>query len=292
MSKFREYSTRLETVGSMRRVTSTMKMVSASHLHRAQGELKLPDPLRAALLRQWSLLKSLDFAHHRVCQTPPARDSKVLMLIITANRGLCGSFNHSIVRSTREWVKQHARQHSLPPQALYIGMKGYQMLHHEIAECLPPMSTPAYPKARDSGKLCGFVVDNYLNGVYDEIWLSSNRFHAVSDVRPHLRRLLPLRPERIQRALDELEEEVKVILEPADDRLIDALIYQWIHLDIYSALLHSIASEHASRVIAMENATFNLTNMGTELTLLRNQARQATITNELTEIVSGAESLE
>lgn len=293
MANFREYSVRLQSIGNMHRVTGTMKMVSASHLHRAQNELKMPEPFAAALRALWPAVKTLPFTTHRVCAAPPLRASRVLMVVLTANRGLCGSFNYAIVREIRQWLNAERTVREIVPAAIYVGQKGWQLLKAELPALDAPTTLPSKPKASDTAAISRRVIESFLSKEHDEVWIAGNRFKSANQVEPQIRRLLPLDPQRIAQALTQPDsEELETILEPQDDRLIDALTRQWVHLDIYTALLNSVAGEHASRVIAMENATSNLSRISKELTLLRNRARQAAITNELTEIISGAESLE
>lgn len=276
---------------SMRRVTATMKMVAASHLHRAQAELRLPEPFTAALQGVLPVLKRKAVAKHRVCALPPEQRSRVLLVVLTANRGLCGAFNSSVVREVRRWVREQTETRGIVAEAIYVGQKGYAVLKQDVSACMKPVNTTIHPKVKETAVISRYVMDNFLKGRYDEVWIAGNRFISVMTHEVELRRILPFRPVCAVGGASSVEAP-EPLIEPADDRIIDAVMRQWVHLDVYAALLNSVASEHASRVIAMENATLNLIRMGKEQALLRNRARQAAITNELTEIVSGAESLE
>jgi F-type H+-transporting ATPase subunit gamma len=295
MANFREYSARLASMSGMRRVTATMKMVAASHLHRAQAELRLPEPFAASLQGLLPVVKRLAFDKHRVCVQPPERGSRVLLVVMTANRGLCGAFNSAVVREVRRWVREQTQARGIAVEAIYAGQKGYAALRQEVGACMKPVNVTAHPKARETTVISRCAVEGFLANRYDEVWGVGNRFVSTMNHETKLRRLLPFQPARIAEAMAAAAEAspdvVKPVIEPADSRMIEAITRQWIHLDVYTALLNSVASEHASRVIAMENATVNLMRMEKELILMRNRARQAAITNELTEIVSGAESL-
>jgi len=292
MANFREYSARLTSMGGMRRVTATMKMVAASHLHRAQTELHLPEPFAAALWNLTPVIKHAEiFAKHRVCQSPPEKGSRVLLVVMTSNRGLCGAFNNSVVREVKRWVKEQTAARAVQVEAIYAGQKGYTALRHEIQPCMKTVDVSAHPKAKEIVTISRHAMDCFLAKQYDEVWLAGNRFVNTMTHETQILRLLPyqanptlVRPENIPEALPR-------IIEPSDTRMLEAIIRQWVHLDVYYAMLHSVTSEHAARVMAMENATVNLRRMEKEMILLRNRARQAAITNELTEIVSGAESL-
>jgi len=291
MANFREYSSRLASMGGMRRVTATMKMVAASHLHRAQTELHLPEPFAVALWNLVPVLRMTGFATHLVCQPPPKKDSRVLLVVMTSNRGLCGAFNNSVVREVRRWVKEQTAARGIRAEAIYAGQKGCLGLRNEIPACMKTVDVTAHPKAKDIVAISQHATDSFLGRKCDEVWIAYNRFVNTMTHDTEIVRLLPYdehprvaRPEKLPRTAPD-------IIEPNDYRMLEAIIRQWVHLDVYNALLNSVASEHASRVMAMENATVNLRRMEKELILLRNRARQAAITNELTEIVSGAESL-
>lgn len=292
MANFREYSAQLDSMSSMRRVTATMKMVAASHLHRAQTELHLPEPFEARLRSLLPVTKRVSVEKHRVCVQPPERGSRALLVVMTANRGLCGAFNISVVREVRRWLQEQTEARGIEVEAIYAGQKGYLALKSEVSACMPPIIISVHPKVKETAVISRFAVDGFLQGRYDEVWVACNNFVSTMTHKTATKRLLPFDPKLVAAATKRVEEdETELILEPPDDRMIDALTRQWIHLAVYTSLLNNVASEHASRVMAMENATVNLMRMEKELALLRNRARQAAITNELTEIVSGAESL-
>lgn len=291
MANFREYSARLTAMSGMRRVTATMKMVAASHLHRAQSELKLPVPFAEAL---WSLVpvaRREVFASHRINLAPPERDSRILLLVISANRGLCGAFNSAVIRETRRWAAEQRETRGARIDAIYAGQKGYAALWRDIPSIMKVAVASAHPQAKETMALSKYAVDAFLSDRVDEVWLIGNRFVNSMSFEPRLYRLFPYQElPKIGRPEKE-PTEVPRLIEPDDTRMLEAIARQWVHLGVYYALLHSVASEHAARVMAMENATVNLRRMEKDLLLLRNRARQAAITNELTEIVSGAESL-
>jgi F-type H+-transporting ATPase subunit gamma len=291
MANFREYSARLASMSGMRRVTATMKMVAASHLHRAQTELKLPEPFAAAL---WSLVPVVmqeDFASHRICLPPPQRDSRILLLVVTANRGLCGAFNSSVVREVRRWAADQRASRGARIDALYCGQKGFVALNRDIPARMKTVVVSAHPQAKETMALSKYATDAFLDKEVDEVWLIGNRFLSAMTCEARAQRLLPYQERPSIAKPEKLPTEVPRLIEPNDSRMLEAITRQWVHLGVYHALLNSVASEHAARVMAMENATVNLRRMEKELLLQRNRARQAAITNELTEIVSGAESL-
>ncbi len=290
MANFREFSAKLAAMSGMRRVTSTMKMVAASHLHRAQTELRLPEPffLQLRLLSRIARLER--FKKHRLCLPPPERNVRILLLVMCSDRGLCGSFNSTVIREVRLWHKEQTATRSAQVEALYAGQKGYAALWREIPPCRKAMDLTAHPHIQETAPVSSFALDGFLAGRYDEVWVAGNRFVSTMVHQTEIRRILPYDPWRVTGAVAE-QEPVSEIIEPLDDRMLEAIVRQWVHSCVYTAQLNRAASEQASRVMAMENATINLRRMEKELILLRNRARQAAITNELTEIVSGAESL-
>lgn len=274
----------------MRRVTSTMKMVAASHLHRAQAELYQPKPF-AEMLRQLSNLLRVDqFKGHRLCTPGPERSPRILLLVMCSDRGLCGAFNSTIIREVRRWLKEQTTVRNAQVKALYAGQKGYAALRREIEPCMKSMDMSAHPKIQATAPMSAFAMDGFMANHYDEVWVAGNKFVNTMTHETTVRRLLPYDLAK----LDKIQESKALptcIIEPSDHHVIEALMRLWMHYSVYFAQLNRSASEQASRVMAMENATVNLRRMEKELILLRNRARQAAITNELTEIVSGAESL-
>ena len=277
-------------MSGMRRVTSTMKMVAASHLYRAQAELHQPKPF-AEMLRQLSNLLRLDqFKGHRLCTPGPEQNPRILLLVMCSDRGLCGAFNSTIIREVRRWFKEQTKTRNAQIKALYAGQKGYTALWREISPCMKSMDMAAHPKIQATSPMSAFAMDGFMANEFDEVWVAGNKFVSTMTHETTVRRLLPYDLTK----LDKIQESKALptcIIEPLDHHLIEALVRQWLHYSVYYAQLNRAASEQASRVMAMENATVNLRRMEKELILQRNRARQAAITNELTEIVSGAESL-
>ena len=290
MANFREFSAKLVSMGGMRRVTSTMKMVAASHLLRAQAELHLPEPF-AVLLRQLSGLMRLDqFKGHRLCTPPAEKNTRVLLLVMCSDRGLCGSFNSTIVREVRRWNQEQLETRGAKIQAVYAGQKGYSALWREIPAVMKSFDLTAHPTIQATSVISAFAMDKFMANEFDEVWIAGNKFVSTMKHETTVRRLLPYDLAKLDK-IEESRELPTCIIEPLDNRLIEAVMRLWMHYSVYYAQLNRAASEQASRVMAMENATVNLRRMEKDLTLLRNRARQAAITNELTEIVGGAESL-
>ena len=297
MANFREFNARLATMSGMRRVTATMKMVAASHLHRAQNEMKLPEPFAAELAKLSAVVQNIpSFSQHKLFRPPQAENASVLLIVLASDRGLCGSFNSNLAHEVRRWVAEERGKRTFHLDTLYLGVKGFSALGREFPPCRKPVALSAHPKIGETAPTSTYATDRFLDGTYSEVWLAGCRFVSTLKHDPEVRRVLPYAPNPIAanpraKASASNPYADAPLIEPRDDRMVEAIMRQAMHYFIYVAELNRVASEQASRVMSMENATVNLRSMEKELTLQRNRARQSQITNELTEIVSGAESL-
>jgi F-type H+-transporting ATPase subunit gamma len=287
MPTYREYNARLASMGGMRRVTSTMKMVAASHLHRAQADLRKAEPYGRELARLLLDVLAPEPPPHRLL-AEPRQTRNGLLIVVTSNRGLCGAFNANVVRAARRWTDTaRGRFHIL--RAACIGRKGHLGLRKDLEmRGDEPHPMPAHPAPTAAQHIVRPVCEDFLEERYDEVHLVFNRFVSPMVSRTEVERLLPVRLPPRPAGTASAQPQIR---EPADARLPEQILLQWLDYRLFEAMLHSVACEHAARVVAMENATTNLRRLESELTLLRNRARQAAITKELAEIVGGAEAL-
>lgn len=283
MSGYREYSRRLAGLKTMRRVTSTMKMVAGSHLHRAQTDLqrarRYGDALQDLVRR---VPRPEGGAGRLMTADGPVRNG--LLVILTSNRGLCGSFNAGITRAVRDWLDGNRRRYAIL-RVMFIGRKGFQMFHRDVEMRGELEELPGRPTSADAARIGRAISRAFLERRYDEVHIAGNRFLSPLVHEPQIERLLPVVLPPAGAPSPEL------VCEPADERLMKQVLLQWVDYRIHDALLHSAASEHGARMAAMENATRNLQRLEEDYTLLRNRARQSAITKELNEIVGGAEAL-
>jgi F-type H+-transporting ATPase subunit gamma len=287
MPTYREYSAQLASMGGIRRVTSTMKMVAASHLHRAQADLKKSAPYGRELTNLLLDVQQPEFRNHRLL-AEPAQTQNGLLVVVTSNRGLCGGFNANVIRAAKRWTDTERKRFRIL-RAAFLGRKGYVGLHKEIEmRGSEPFPMIAHPAASEALQIANQIGQDFREGRYDEVHLVFNRFVSPMVSRTEVERLLPIRlpprPADVRGVAPQL-------CEPDSERLLEPILRQWLGFRIFEAMLHSVTCEHAARVVAMENATTNLRRLESELTLLRNRARQAAITKELAEIVGGAEAL-
>ncbi len=291
MPSLREFNERLASMASMRRVTSTMKLVAGSHLHRVQSDLAKPEGFARSLSALTTLILQPRFANHPLNQPPPAKNSRILLVVMSADRGLCGGFNTAVVRAVKEFHAKHAERSPAKIDHLYVGQKAANTLKSDFPNVkvhLLPASS--HPTVKDSDRVAKRIMRLFHWHHYDEVWLISNHFINSMTNECKTERLLPsAKPPTPKVQVGAMP--LPRIIEPNDDYLFESLAYLWIQLSIYYAMLHSATGELAARVMAMDNSTMNLNTMEKDLKTQRNRARQAAITNELTEIVSGAEAL-
>ncbi|MDD5706998.1 MAG: F0F1 ATP synthase subunit gamma [Kiritimatiellae bacterium] len=284
MAGYRDFGIRLAAMGGMRRITTTMKLVSAAHLHRAQVALHAAEPYARALHATAVLLRRPAFAGHRLV-APAGQPDRVLLLVLSSNRGLCGAFNLNLARAVRRWLAKMRGQTNVL-RASFYGRKGYNLLQHDVESHSAPQPMSDHPGVEDAGRILRACARDFLDGRFAEVYLSGNDYRSSAVQVPVVRRLLPLTLPTESDA-----DEPPELLEPGAQAVFERAALMWAELQLVTALLHSSAGEHAARVLAMENASSNLRSLESELTLLRNRARQAAITTELGEVVGGAEAL-
>ncbi len=296
MPNFREYNAKLQSTSGMRRVTSTMKMVSSSHLRRAQKSLRQPVEFAERLAPLIGMVRHrASLRRNRFLAEPPAENPRILLVVIGSDRGLCGAFNSVLVRAAEEWTQKARADRGADVRAVYVGQKPYAALRKTIPTKFNLVSVDSHPMLRHTHVLASYALHQFLDGAVTEIWVLFNRFVSTMKYEPEALRVLPMSDEAVVRftggASQKLQMPEKPSLEPGYRALLETVVRHWIDLAFFVAEAHSSASEHSARMIAMDSATRNLDRISRKLLLLRNRARQAAITKELTEIVGGAESL-
>lgn len=286
MSSLRDIKRRITSVKSTQQITKAMKMVAAAKLRRAQERIfearpysnKMHDVLQSLALR------ADPSAHPLLARREP---KKVQVMIISSDKGLCGGFNTNIMRRSIEFLRQLSED-EIALTLMVVGRKVrdyYKRRPYAISqEYVNIMGSLGYKHAQDMAQK---IINDYLEEVYDEVYLIYNEFKSIVSQRVVVNRLLPLSP-------PETSEEAPVvdfIYEPSEAAIMNELLPKHFETQIYRALLESVAAEFGARMTAMDNATKNASEMIDMLTLSYNRARQEKITKELLEIVSGAEAL-
>jgi len=292
MASLKEIRTRIASVKSTRQITSAMKMVSAAKLRKAQETIILMRPYANKLQEILSnVSESLENDQDNVLGK--VREvKKVLLIPISSNKGLCGTFNSNVAKKVLQLLDTDYSMQSKQGNVdiIAIGRKAADLLrsrgckieetHHEIVERL---------KYELVVPLTETVIERFIAGGYDEVKIIYNRFRnaAIQDLT--LEHYLPVLPRKNES--DKQSNSIDYILEPSREYIIRELIPKTLKIQLYKACCDSIASEFGARMTAMHKATDNATELIKNLQLDYNKARQASITKEILEIVGGAEAL-
>ena len=289
MASLKDIKKRIGTVKNTQQITKAMKMVSAAKLRRAQEAVvaarpyadKMADVLSSLALRE-------DADSHPLLEE--RGKGKALVVLITGDRGLCGGFNTNISKAAERFIREKQEDFE-SYELLIVGRKGNDYLKRragmeisKVHENLVGTGQVSYP----TGALLGQeVIELYRNGDYDGVFLVYNAFQSAMTQVQTVKQLLPIVP----KVVDEGALVTDYIYEPNAAEVLDEILPKNIEVQIFRSLLESAASEHGARMTAMDSASKNASEMIGKLTLQYNRARQASITKELLEIISGAESI-
>lgn len=290
MGNLKEIRTRITSIESTQKITSSMKLVSAAKLRRAQTAIQHLRPYSQKLNE---ILNNLAGSNTGTEPSPlfEAREAeKVVIVVITSNKGLCGAFNSNIVKTVNHLVtEKYAEQHRAGNvQLICFGKKGKEQLSKQFPVSFYNEKLLDNPDFTEISALADGLVQRFINHEIDKVDIVYNQFLNAATQRVTIEDYLPVTP-------PESDEEKKVnsdyIIEPSADKLLMELIPKILRTQLYKTLSDSIASEHGARMISMTKATDNATEILRDLRLKYNNARQSSITNELIEIVSGANAL-
>jgi F-type H+-transporting ATPase subunit gamma len=262
-----------------------MKMVSAAKLKKAQDAITAMRPYSSkltALLQSLSATLDSDVGGDFSNQKPV---SKALIVVITSNRGLCGGFNSSVVKGTIKNIE--ANYKDVAVDLLTIGKKGHDVLSK--TQTIIESNTEIFDELtfENTAVIAQKLMDLFVDGSYDKIEIIYNRFKNAGTQITTIEQFLPIEPV----ADDLVVANLDYIFEPSKEEIVLELIPKSLKTQLYKAIRDSFASEHGARMTAMHKATDNATDLRDELLLKYNKARQAAITNEILEIVGGAEAL-
>jgi F-type H+-transporting ATPase subunit gamma len=285
MANLKSIKKRIVSVKNTRQITAAMKMVSAAKLRRAQENVVAARPYAGKLAEVLERLAANPEADASPLMVK--RDTgRALLLVVTSDRGLCGGFNANLSKAAERFIKERSAEFS-ELSLMTIGRKGYEFLRnrHTVRKHHGNIfSTLSYQTA---ALIAAEVIEGYLAEEYDEVFVIYNAFKSVMTQDITLEQLLPVTPKPGQAE----EQSTQYIYEPSKGALLDELLPKHIEVQIFKSLLESLASEHGARMTAMDSASKNATEMIGKLTLIYNRARQAAITTELMEIISGSESI-
>ena len=292
MANLKAIRIRITSVKSTRQITSAMKMVSAAKLRKAQDKIVRLRPYAGKLheilvgLSQSLADSEVDNAYGRV--SPP---DEVLIVVITSNRGLCGAFNANVIKEARRIVseKYYDQFKNGNLKLLTIGKKGFDYFRKQSVNMLPEQNRLLNDLTFDNvAVVADQIMQSFTSGEFDRVELIYNQFKNAAVQNLTCEMFLPL-----QNVVSGEEKSVPVdyIYEPSPEEIIKELIPKSLKIQFYKAVLDSFVAEHGARMTAMHKATDNATEMIRDLTLQYNKTRQATITNQILEVVSGAEAL-
>jgi len=285
MANLKEIRSRISSVGSTMQITSAMKMVSAAKLKRAQDAITQMRPYANKLTELLeNLSASLDvndggsYSKERVVKN-------VLLVTITSNRGLCGGFNSSIIKSAKDLMNYEFENVNV--EVLSIGKKSSEHFTKNDFNVVSTHDTLFNDLTFDNvSSISEDIMQQFVDGKYDKVVLVYNQFKNAATQIIMNENYLP-----IQQTLNQGEQIEDYIFEPGKKEIVEELIPKSLKTQLFKAVLDSYAAEHGARMTAMHKATDNASELKKDLTLTYNKARQAAITGEILEIVGGAEAL-
>ena len=290
---------RIRTVKSMQQITKAMKMVAASKLRRAQERIVNARPYAVQMRRVLSSVASrVDPALHPLLAVRARRPgSKTLLIVVSADKGLCGSFNSNIIKAAGGFIteSEHVCTVGLVGRKGrdFFARRGFEVLFEQVGI----FQKLRYENARAIAQL---AIESFVAGQVDRVLLSYNEFKSVMSQRVVIDELLPIARAEVDAAAADAAERsvgasggsnVDYIYEPSPEEIFNQLLPRHVEIQVYRALLESNAAFFAAQMTAMDSATRNSAEMIGNLTLYMNKVRQAAITREIIEVVSGADAL-
>lgn len=282
---------RVRAVRSTQQITKAMKMIAASRLRRAQDRILSARPFAEHMLRVLSSLAArVDPASHPLLAVREEQPGGwVLLVVVTADKGLCGGFNTNVIRQASGFILERPDRHVA---LALVGRKGRDFFRRRgLPIRYEHVNLFARLRYEDAQQAAAFAIDEFTTGKVDAVYLVYNQFKSVLQQRVAIERLLPIPRGVFGEPAGRGETLVDYIYEPAPAAIFEQLLPRHVEVQLWRALLESAAAEHAARMTAMDNATKNAGEMIEHLTLYMNKVRQGAITREIIEVVSGAEAL-
>jgi len=290
MANLKEIRGRISSISSTMQITNAMKMVSVAKLKKAQN---LVSTFRPYAKKLNGIIESLcaisqDNDIGSVYSTSREDVRRVLLIAITSNRGLAGAFNSSVIKEINNYIEKNP---NICVEILTIGKKGFDAFKnfHKIYENRSDIYDSL--NFENISEIIERIMKDFRGKVFDEIHLVYNKFINAAIQEVQIEKLLPISLESKFNKSDENGVGSDYILEPSREEILETLIPKAVKIQSYKAILDSLASEHGARMTAMHKATDNAQELKNELAIFYNKARQTAITNEILEIVSGAEAM-
>lgn len=305
----RDIRRKMKAIKSTRQVTKAMELVAASKMRRA---VQHAQALRRYALHAWEILLSIGRTHATGHPFLVQRKvGRVLGIVFTSDRGLCGSLNAQLLRSLQQYLSTISTLKSFKSMDfITVGRKGHQILSRQnktVIATFPSLSN--HPTIKDVLPITKLAIDEFRKGTYDHIVLVYTDFISPIVQQAAVKVLLPFSPSEVREILSTIaaskkhtkeEQEVvqteigkgqEYIFEPTAEEVLDVILPQLTETQVFQAVLESVASEHSARMLAMHNATDNASDILDDITLSYNQTRQANITAELAELSAAAAAL-
>jgi len=292
LATLREIRRRIRSVKNIAKVTRAMEMVAAAKMRRAQNQALAMRPYAEKareLLAHLAAQRGVGEEVHPLLASRPVQ--RIAVVQITSNKGLCGGYNHNLVRIVDEFLETA----EVPVDLITMGRVGRSAMLRTGQSIVADFEhIPDQPSLLDIVPVAKVVMEDFLAGVFDEVYLAYTDFVNTMIQIPRLRLLLPL--QRIGETGDSegasrTESLIEYIYEPSPREILNTVVPRFIELQVYDALLEAQASEHSARMVAMRAATDNANELIGDMTLTYNQARQDAITKEMLDIAGGAEAL-
>lgn len=289
MPSLKEVKTRIASVNSTRKITSAMKMVASSKLHRAQQAIERMRPYERQLNR---IMSTFVTSMESDVQSPYAASREVkhvAIILYTSNTSLCGAFNLNVIKAFNKLVADYRQSGAEVVKVYPFGKQAYDAVRklgfNDVADYSTILDHPSYEKA---AAVAAEVMQLFEDKQIDHADLLYHHFKSAGTQILTTETFLPVSIEKEEAASNEsASSNYDFIIEPSKEAIVTQLIPKALHLKVFAAMLDSLASEHAARVVAMQVATDNADDLLRELTLTYNKTRQQAITNELLDIVGG-----
>ena len=295
MPSLKDIRQRIVSTKNTQQITRAMKMVSAAKLRRAQEQIVNMRPYANEILGVISDIASTQRVSHPLLKQVES-PKKILMVVMTSDRGLCGGFNNAVNRFTEKWINENKNKYE-KVDFIFIGRKGSDYLRRRGVQALDvKLNLVRENSFALASKIAKDCIEKFESGGYDEIRFIYNEFKSAISQKLTVETILPV--DLSKTSFDAVAASGKksgfskdLIFEPSPELMLTELLRQHFAIQVFRTLSESVAAEHAARMTAMENATKNAKEMITNLTLTYNKLRQASITKELIEICSGAEAV-
>ncbi len=288
MATLKDIKLRMVSIENTQQITKAMKMVAASKMRKAEERVTqsraYAEKLKAIIS---NLSGGLDESAHPLLTQ--RESGKAVVLLITTDRGLCGGLNVNLCKILHKFVPDEINKLELV-ELVAFGKKGNEFFSNRggnIVESFRDMKEQEY--AETLGKKIKELIKQYIDGEFNHLYVAFNQFKNVVTQIPTLQKVLPIEPPEEEESTT--TDQTEFIFEPSSEGILNVILPQYVENQAFTALLNNIASEHAARMTAMDAATNNAGDMLSALGIQYNRARQAAITSELIEIISGAEAL-